>query len=302
MFEKCAGCGNILIPRFFNVLDSITNQTFDIYRCPECGLGHTVPQPKNLNEHYENIYYGNRHGFTARYCTRRRLGFVASAMKEQSGKRLLDIGCGDGSFLLAARSAGWIVVGTEMNPEPGRVAGLDVREDITQVSDCALFDCITMWHTLEHMRDIGSTLSNVSRLLKPDGKVLIAVPDNGSLQSRLFRQTWLHLDVPRHLYHFDAGSLSFCLKRAGFTVERQWHQELEYDLMGWSQSALNCLFPAPNVFFDQLTGRQRNHSALLKIISFALGSILTGLTLPAVAVEKLFGRSGTIIAVASRVK
>lgn len=284
MSEICSICGNKLIPRFLNIPDSLTSLTFTIYKCPKCRLGHTIPQPENLTAHYDN-YYGNRHGFTANYCTKRRLRFAVAAMKKQPGKRLLDIGCGDGSFLLAARDAGWDVMGTEINPEPGRAAGLDVRENISQMSDCAQFDCITMWHTLEHMRDIKSTLSQLSDLLKPNGKLLIAVPDNGGLQARFFKGKWLHLDVPRHLYHFDAESLSFCLKRAGFTVQHQWHQELEYDLIGWSQSALNCLLPTSNVFLDQITGKQGNHTTLIKTSSFVLGSIRTVLSLPAVAVE-----------------
>ncbi len=301
MTQICNVCGNKLITRFPKVLDPITNEMFAIHKCKGCGLGHTVPQPKNLSRYYGTIYYGNRHSFTSGYCTRRRLGFVASAIKEETGKKLLDIGCGDGSFLLAARDAGWEVVGTEINTDLARAGGLDVREEIEQVSDCALFDCITMWHSLEHMRDIRATLSQLSKLLKPNGKLLIAVPDNGGLQSKVFRHRWLHLDVPRHLYHFDAGSLSFCLRCAGFTIQHQWHQELEYDLIGWSQSALNCFFPVPNIFFDYLTGKQRNFSRLLNISSFALGSILTVLSLPVVAAGALFGRGGTLINVACRI-
>jgi Methylase involved in ubiquinone/menaquinone biosynthesis len=301
MLQTCNVCENKLIPHFLNILDPITNETFAIHKCTKCGLGHTVPQPKNLSRYYGNVYYGNRHSFTTSYCTRRRLGFVASAINEETGKKLVDIGCGDGSFLLAARDAVWEIVGTEINPGLAQVAGLDVREEIGQLSDYAPFDCITMWHSLEHMRDIKSTLSQLSKLLKPNGKLLIAVPDNGGLQSKIFRHKWLHLDVPRHLYHFDAHSLSFSLRCAGFTIQHQWHQELEYDLIGWSQSALNCFLAVPNVFFYLLTGKQGNFSTLLKISSFAFGLILTALSLPAVAAGTLFGRGGTMITVACRI-
>jgi len=301
MTRSCNLCGNTLISRFPKVIDPLTNETFAIHTCTECGLGHTVPQPKELSRYYGNVYYGNRHGVTASYCTKRRLGFVAAATKEKTGTKLLDIGCGDGSFLLAARESGWAVVGTEINPELPRAAGLDVRETIEQVSDRAPFDCITMWHTLEHMRDVALTLSQLSRLLAPEGTLLIAVPDIGGLQSRLFKHNWLHLDVPRHLYHFDAFSLSFGLSSAGFHVRHQWHQELEYDLIGWSQSALNCLFPVPNIFFDNLTGKKRNVSPLLNASSFVLGSILSGLSLPAVIAGTLFGRGGTLVVAADRI-
>lgn len=296
--NNCNICGNKLTPRFLNILDPITSETFAIHKCTECGLGHTVPQPESLDRYYGNIFYGNRHSFTSRYCTKRRLKIASSVVGEEPGKRLLDIGCGDGSFLRAARDSGWSVMGTEIHPDPARTAGLDVREGIDHLSDCAPFDCITLWHSLEHMRDIKSTLSRLSPLLKSNGKVIIAVPDSGGLQTKIFRRRWLHLDVPRHLYHFDAASLCASLRGAGFTIQQQWHQELEYDLIGWSQSALNLFLPFTNLFFYQLTGKQKAINSSLKISCFTLGTILTGLSLIAVATEKFLGRGGTLVVAA----
>ena len=297
MLKTCNVCGNRLISRFPRILDPITNKSFAIHKCSRCGLGHTVPQPKKLSHYYGSAYYGNRHGFTSMYCTCRRLSFLASAMDAGPGRRLLDVGCGDGSFLLGAKNAGWEVTGTEIDPKSAQSLDLDVKESIDQLSDASLFDCITMWHSLEHMHNIKNTLSKLSQMLKPNGKLIVAVPDNGGLQSNFFRHKWIHLDVPRHLYHFDAASLSFCLENAGFELQNQWHQELEYDLIGWSQSALNCFFP-PNIFFDYLTGKAKNHNILLKISNFVLGLMITSISLPAVVGGTLLNRGGTLISVA----
>ena len=298
MIENCTVCGGVLASHLPEVRDPLTGEIFAINRCRQCGLGHTVPQPEDLGPYYASQYYGNRHGFTLRMCVKRRLGFVDSALKSGKAKRLLDVGCGDGSFLLAAKEAGWEVMGTELNPQPARGSGLDVKERIEQVPDGTQFDCITMWHTLEHMRDIKSTLVRIAGLLKPDGKLFISVPDNGGFQAKVFRDKWLHIDVPRHLSHFDASSLIFCLQSAGYTIERQWHQEFEYDLLGWSQSALNCIMPYPNVFFDCLTGKQKGYSRSIILSNFVSGSFLTFLSLPAVAVGTLWGRGGTLIVMA----
>ena len=154
--------------------------------------------------------------------------------------------------MIAARNLGWEVSGTEINPDLARAAGLNVGKSVDSLSCFGEFDCITMWHSLEHLVDIKSTLSQISKRLKPNGKLMIAVPDNGGLQAKFFKYKWLLLDFPRHRYHFDEDSLSFSLKDAGFTVQHQWHQEIEYDLMGWSQSALNCFFSIPNNFLDIL--------------------------------------------------
>jgi SAM-dependent methyltransferase len=300
MIQNCNVCGDRLLPQFPEVGDPLTNEIFAIWRCVRCGLGHTIPQPDELGRYYATKYYGNRHGFTACFCSRRRLGFVSAAAGDGIGKRLLDIGCGDGSFLLEARQVGWSVMGTELNPVMARELGLDVLEDISLVADEGAFDCITMWHTLEHMRDITSILKKIAGLLKPEGRLIVAVPDCGGLQARLFGPKWLHLDVPRHLYHFNNSSLRYCLNFADFSVERQWHQELEYDLLGFSQSALNYLMPYPNVFFDFLTGKSSTRSKIITATGLVLGTLLTVLALPAVAVGTLLGRGGTLIIIAHK--
>jgi SAM-dependent methyltransferase len=300
MLETCTVCGDRLTPYFPKVRDPLTNETFAVNRCVRCGLGHTVPQPADLGRYYVPQYYGNRHGFTAQHCVKRRLGFIGAVLQPGAGRRLLDIGCGDGSFLLAAKEAGWEVMGTELNPQPGRSAGLDVKEAIEQIPGTNQFDCITMWHTLEHMRDVPAMLAQTARLLKPEGKLIVAVPDWGGLQARIFRERWLHLDVPRHLYHFDAGALRHSLTSAGYAIQHEWHQEFEYDLLGWSQSALNYLMPYPNLFSDTLTGKQSKQSPFITAAGFVLGVALTVLLLPALAIGTVAGRGGTLVAVACR--
>jgi SAM-dependent methyltransferase len=289
-----------LTPRLSEVRDPLTNELFRIERCQRCGLGHTLPQPFDLGRYYSAGYYGNRHGLTARHCSRRRLGFVNSAMGGRKSGRLLDIGCGDGSFLMEARRAGWQVKGTELNPAMAREMGLDVKENLGQIGDKERFDCITMWHTLEHMRNITSTLKRAATLLDGNGRLVVAVPDWGGIQAKIFRQRWLHLDVPRHLYHFDMGSLRYGLESAGFSLERHWHHEFEYDLLGWSQSALNWLMPRPNLFFDALTGKRSDLSNADKATAIALGAMLSMCALPLLALETLVGHGGTLIAVAKK--
>jgi SAM-dependent methyltransferase len=271
---------------------------FSIHRCVGCGLGHTVPQPTDLDRYYQESYYGKRHGFTSRYCVSRRLRFVAAAVPDGKGRRLLDIGCGDGSFLLAAREAGWVVMGTERNPAMARDAGLDVEESLDRVTESGTFECVTLWHTLEHMRDISFTLSNIARLLKPGGKLVVAVPDFGGLQARIFGPKWLHADVPRHLYHFDPQALHHCLSDGGFSVLKKWHQEFEYDLLGWAQSALNFLMSQPNVFFDSLRGQKGRVGWFTRCYGFLLGTLLSIMSLPALVLGTLSGRGGTLIVMA----
>ena len=183
---------------------------------------------------------------------------------------------------------------------PARQLGLYVKESIAEIGDAAKFDCITMWHTLEHFQDIKSTLTSLKRLLAPNGRLIIAVPDNGSLQARLFGAKWLHLDVPRHLYHFDNRTLRVCLDQTGFIPQQCWHLELEYGLIGWSQSALNHVFSIPNAFFNILTGKRKNYSPGIMTANLILGSLLTAACVPVVLIERLLGFGGTLVMVADR--
>jgi hypothetical protein len=132
-------------------------------------------------------------------------------------------------------------------------------------------------------------------LTASSGLLLVAVPDACGLQARCFGNRWFHLDVPRHLYHFTNKSLRQLLESAGFEILRSWHQEFEYDLLGWTQSALNRLLPTPNLLFDQLTHRSSSASALQRVASWVGGILLSAGALPLLALGTLSQRGGTLI-------
>lgn len=283
--------------RFPAVPDSITSEIFAVLICAACELGHTWPQPPDLTPYYAN-YYGGRHGVTSGLCDGRRLRLISSTLPRANGAKLLDVGCGEGTFLLAARRKGWSVAGIEINPTAARSAGLAVFEDLKDVSQCGPFDRITFWHTLEHVRDPLATLQEARKLLSPRGLVFIAVPDAGGWQARALGRHWLHLDAPRHLYHFNSRALGRLLQAAGLDSIQQWHQEFEYDLLGWSQSALNKILPRQNAFFRMLTGRRPVLSTAETVANCVLGPLLTGLAIPLVPLSALFRSGGTLVVAA----
>jgi len=297
-FARCPLCSSPSQVRFSQVTDPQTLEHFAIYQCNQCHAGHTVPPPGDLGKYYGTAYYGGRHGLTTRFCSWRRLRIVRCVAGSGRGKRLLDVGCGDGTFLLAARDAGWQVAGTELNPQPARSQGLDVRENLDELQGIEPFDCITSWHSLEHLRDPRSALVAARKLLRPGGVLVVAVPNNDGFQARIFGRYWLHLDVPRHLFHFSRESLRRLCESSGFVVTRQWHQEFEYDLLGWSQSALSALLPTPNVFFNLLTGKPSTTGKAAYLINLGLGLLLTAAFVPAVPIASACRRGGTLIVAA----
>jgi SAM-dependent methyltransferase len=301
--NACHVCKGELRPRFPEAVDPQTKDTFLILGCVDCGSGETRPQPEELADYYNN-YYGARHGFTANFRARQRMRLLEQHANPNDNSRwLLDVGCGEGTFLRAARKQGWNVCGTELASAVDPYADLEIFPGLDQVLrkfGTASFDAITMWHSLEHLRDPRSALRSAYELLKPSGTLLLAVPDAGGLQARVFRRQWLHLDVPRHLFHFGKRSLLRLLEDSGFRVERLWHREFEYDLLGISQSALNAVFREPNVFFRMLTGHSHPAGAASQAANFALGTAFSAIALPLVYFGSIARSGGTLVAAARK--
>ena len=101
----CNICKNETHQFLFALPDVETNEIFSIYQCNHCRLESTSPRPHHLEKYYPNTYYGKRHGLTARYCVKRRIRWLNKISEGKKGK-LLDIGCGDGAFLLQAKKEG----------------------------------------------------------------------------------------------------------------------------------------------------------------------------------------------------
>ena len=293
--KPCKLCGVRLQPRFLAVTDPITLERFDVLACPGCGLGATYPTPPDLSPYYGERYYGERHWITTAYCVWRRLRVVKRSIDRFRQHSILDVGCGDGAFLAAAQRKGWKVSGTEINLTLP-ASGIHVWPILGEID--ARFDCITSWHVLEHLHDPLACLRAMKRLLARGGVLIIAVPNAGGLQSCMFGRYWFHLDVPRHLFHFDMPSTRLLLETAGFQVLDVWHHELEYDVFGWIQSALNCVLRVPNVLFDFLTGRPNRTG--FRPIGFSL--LFAVIALPAAfaltVISTLVRRGGTLIVTA----
>lgn len=316
--------------RFSEAKDPQTKEKFAVLACENCKFAETSPQPKNLSDYYTE-YYGKRHGFTNDYCAWRRCRLVEKSFRKskvinsanssikkdtpfdsalqpnnKSADRplLLDVGCGDGTFLEAMRKRGWKAVGTELNLENFSNSDFAIYGDLHAVKEqfgATSFDAITMWHTLEHFYNPREVLESAFELLAPKGVLLVAVPDAQGFQAKIFGKFWLHLDLPRHLFHFDYNSLQTLLKQTGFEIKNHWHQEFEYDLLGWSQSALNAMFRQnPNVFFKMLSGHKTNTNLFIKASNFALGLIFSSISLPLVSIGSLAQKGGTLVISASK--
>ncbi len=155
------------------------------------------------------------------YCHLRLVGRDILPFRGQG--RLLDVGCGPGRLLQELREQGWDVQGVDFSSTAvsrAQRVGLNVRQgDLLTVGfDDNCFDVVLFSHSLEHVFDPVATLREARRILKPGGRLLLFLPNAGSAEAALFGQWWVAWDPPRHLFHFDKGSVTRLLDKAGFGI------------------------------------------------------------------------------------
>jgi SAM-dependent methyltransferase len=154
---------------------------------------------------------------------RERLEFDIMSLTPPQGK-LLDVGCGNGVFLLRMSRLGWEPHGVEPDIDAVRIARRHLPTRIhhgtletARYADDSV-DAITVNHVIEHVPDPLATLRECRRILRPGGRLMIATPNHDALGHRLFREDWLGLDVPRHLYLFDPPTLAASVRLADLSV------------------------------------------------------------------------------------
>jgi len=142
------------------------------------------------------------------------------------GRRLLDVGCGDGGFLRLAQACGWQVEGVDPDPKAvaeGRRQGLPLHEGGLEAyaGRAACFDLITLSHVIEHVHDPAAALADCHRLLRPGGRLWIATPNIDSAGHAQHGRFWRGLEAPRHLVLFHEPGLRRLLAQAGFGALRR---------------------------------------------------------------------------------
>ncbi len=287
--------------------------TFPLVRCARCGTEYLrpAPAPEVLGEAYGPAYYGGDAskfpgplGRVFRLLQDRRTGLLRPFVPpDESEPVLLDVGCGNGNFLRAARRRGYVVEGTELSPEAARRASPegDLVIHAGELASLGLepgrYSALTMWHVLEHLPDPLAALRCAHRLVERKGWIFIAVPNVASWQARACGAAWFHRDPPRHLWHFTPRTLSRLLRRAGFAPMRWWHFSLDQNPYGWIQGMLNRRFPQDRLY-EFLKGVEPLRGAVAG--ELALAGLLSPIALGLSLAEALARAGGTVTVAAQR--
>ena len=225
LYDSCPCCGQKNITPVFSAEDyTLSHERFEIWECKNCTLRFTqnVPGQDKIGAYYQSENYishsDTNKGLINNLYHKVRIRTLAKKRKMveeitgKSGGSILDVGCGTGAFLHTMQLSGWKITGLEPDEAARKKAqelyslDLDSSEKIFSLP-AESFDAITMWHVLEHVHELHEYIKRLKELLKPGGKLFIAVPNYTSYDEKVYKEFWAAYDVPRHLYHFSPASM-----------------------------------------------------------------------------------------------
>lgn len=261
---SCNFCGS---ENFKSVSSS---RDFQIVKCRQCGLQFTNPRltSQGIQALYEDSSYLSERN-PASWSTHHSKFFHNQLARMEclvKGRKILEVGCGGGYFLNCAINRGWDVYGQDISNFAAKHIqseyGIDIFVGYLEDAcfDTSTFDVVFMSHVLEHVMDAQKTIEECWRILKPDGLLVIVVPNVASPDLLLIpglKEVVLHL--PYHNYHFTQHTLKKYLKKNNF--------DPLYIETGYSDFLKNIKKNCVGLFHhsDSLQKYEINENELLKI-------------------------------------
>ena len=276
---SCVFCGIDDYIYKYNTSDIYGNQ-YTINKCNSCHACFLDFQgdKDRLNEIYDDSYYGEQEEKFSSSNVEKTLDFfrkhrakrLSSFLRDNNN--ILDVGCGNGRFLMFLQEKGkYFIFGTELEGKAVKrasgIPGLKLKTGPLEKNDFNqdFFSAVTMFHVFEHLNNPMEVLKIISDIIKDDGIFMVSFPNISSIQSKLFKGKWLHLDPPRHLFYFAPGDFIKLMSSYGFKLIRYKTFSVEMNPFGMVQSILNCLFSKRDVLFERMKGNYKygsNYSRL----------------------------------------
>jgi ubiquinone/menaquinone biosynthesis C-methylase UbiE len=210
---------------------------FELVRCLKCGLLSIYPRPKldelhSLYPHDYEPFLRTLDRSTDRiwqWIRRRHYAHRCFAVQRvcPPGGQILDVGCGTGGFLHElGRDTRWKAIGIDINPSALASARVPKVNALSAEAGrlcfpSDFFDVVTMWDVIEHVPDLYATLSEIRRVLKPRGSLLLHTPNSESWQAQLWRDHWQGWEIPRHLQVFSLHTIHLILHETGFKITQR---------------------------------------------------------------------------------
>jgi len=275
---------------------------FFLVKCASCGLIFLNPRPTraSIGMFYPQSYCPHRIP-TIEKCKRLPQGFRIGRKVAHRKRllisytglrrgRLLDLGCGNGFFMMVMKACGWEIHGYEPNLSIAAYVNekidipVQTGTDLSTLCFSSDYDVITAWDVLEHCHSPLELIANARRLLHPKGHFILTVPNWNSVDRMLLGRYWLGLDTPRHLYAFTRHTLTAILVEGGFSVV---HLRSEPDPSSFAKSFMRLL--------DSCHSR-----AVKPVRRVVLSSYLRRIIRAGLSASSRFGKGSTLLAIAKK--
>lgn len=243
----CAVCGGSSASPAWSAGDSLletsspdADKRYAYIRCDTCGTLRMSPRP-DFSERRRSFYdeyplfdwaLGRKPAVTEERVSRFAAQIRQINFKQRAG-RLLDVGCGDGYFMLGMRDHGWEVRGIELHEGVAAYArdelGLDVMAGAEHELDWGgPYDCITLLGVIEDVDDPAALLSRCYEALDDGGLLVVQTHNIGSWEARYFKGDWFNVEAPRHVWHFTPETLALLERNNRFRQVDLVHYGTEY--------------------------------------------------------------------------
>lgn len=255
---------------------SVSGEVFQLIHNNEIDYLKTTPQPslEKLPSYYKSEDYishtnARRNLFEKAYhfvrviSLKHKLKLINSFNNQN--KKLLDIGCGTGAFLSAAQSEGWDVSGVEPNEKARAIANKATNNAVYNTEQLLVFkpnsfDVISLWHVLEHLPKLEEHITIIKKLLKPNGTLIVAVPNYKSFDAKYYKKYWAAFDVPRHLWHFSQTAIKNLFTKVSMQIEKT--QPMLFDAFYVSLLSEKYKHNKTNLFRAFFIGLRSNFKAI----------------------------------------
>lgn len=231
-----------------------SDEKFSIYCCKKCSaafLGGIAIDDDYYRKYYDKGYYevpsaGNKTLLNRvlqamfSFSIRQKEKLMLKYSRTKRPLSIIDIGCGNGDFLLRLPKEKFETHGIEINKDGYEICqqkGIHAYNQEIQRIDFQgkTFDIATMWHVLEHVKEPVEMLKAIRKILNDDGILMFQVPNRDSYGFRWGKKHWFHLDSPRHLIHFNRRSIKKLCELSGFEIIAIKNEFYDYPLdLFWS--------------------------------------------------------------------
>lgn len=273
MSHNCQICNNKQNLKYYNVKEQMmgTGDIFQYFQCTVCGCLQIAEIPNNLADYYGQGYYSfnvkknHLHPSLRQWADKQRVkavlfkhNYIGSCLNKLSkpleyvswlsdetisfDSAILDIGCGEGRLLLRMARGGFTnLTGIDPFIEESIAYSNGVkiyREDLYSFTKQKHeFDLIMLHHSFEHMPDQKSSFHCISKLLKPNGVIILRIPLSDSFAWEHYKENWVQLDAPRHLFLHTKRSLKLLMEENNLIIKKTIYDSSKFQFTG---SELYC--------------------------------------------------------------